>query len=269
MDDTHRDLDPRSPTVSPPPPIMLSLLFALCASPVSLANESPIEPHELKWEIRAGGAVIGTRKATVKYQPSGGDVSRIVESWTDIRGRVGPVDVDFQQRLTMFATNGPSSFHAVIDEDSIPREVQARRSSGGWTVSVADEKRVRTWTAPDHQIDLSTADLFDPLTRVPISGLENARVLSAETGDLWEGTVEDLGSDKVTVDGTRIPVTGVAWNSPEGRNEFWFSSEGFLVRYQVRVLGFVVDGTLIDPPPRGADEFPVNYRWLPDDGEDL
>lgn len=248
---------------------MLTWLLLLATPLVAHADESPIEPHELNWEIRAGGAVIGTRRATVKYQPSAGDVSRIVESWTDIRGRVGPIDVDFQQRLTMFASNGPGSFHAVIDEDAVPREVQARRSSGGWTVSVADEKRVRTWTAPDHQIDLSTADLFDPLTRVPISGFENARVLSAETGDLWEGTVEALGTDTVTIDGARVPVTGTAWNSPEGRNEFWFSSEGFLVRYQVRVVGFVVDAILIDPPPRGADEFPVNYRWLPDDGEDL
>jgi len=244
---------------------MLPFLLSLLVSPVAHSMES----QDLTWEIRAGGAVIGSRTATIKYQPTNGDIHRIIESWTDIRGRVGPVDVDFQQRLTLFASAGPSSFHAVIDEDSIPREVQARRSAGGWTVSVADKRRVRTWTAPDHQIQLSTADLLDPLTRVPLASFENARILSAETGDLWEGAVESMGESTITIDGARVPVNGVAWSSPEGRNQFWFSSEGFLVRYQIRVIGFVVEGTLVDPPPRGADEFPVNYRWLPDDGEDI
>ena len=78
------------------PRAMLPFLLSLLVSPVAHSMES----QDLTWEIRAGGAVIGSRTATIKYQPTNGDIHRIIESWTDIRGRVGPVDEDFQQRLT-------------------------------------------------------------------------------------------------------------------------------------------------------------------------
>lgn len=231
---------------------MLALLALLTLSATAATTE-----HQLQWELRVGGQRVGTRNATVKLIPVEGDVQRIIETWTELNGTLGPMDVHYKQRMTIFGERDPSSFHAVMDENGEPREVQARWGPAGWTVTVADRRRSRTFDAPIQRIDLSTADLLDPLSRVPLAHFDFARVLSAETGDVWEGAVQKLGPSTLEIAGKRIPVTGVAWTSPEGRSAFYYSNEGYLVQYQMRLYGFVIEGTLTSPPPPGLDDFPL------------
>jgi hypothetical protein len=242
------------------------MILALALATSTLAADTQ---HDLEWQIRAAGIPVGQRTATIKFSAHDGSVSRIIESQTDVRGMIGPNEVSWQQRLTLFADDAPGSFHAVINEAGSPLEVQGRHHASGWTVSIVDRKRSRTWDAPHQRIDLSTADLLDPLSRAPLSSYESVHMLSAETGEVWEGPIESIGRATLSIDDEAVEVDGFAWTSPEGRNEFWFSSEGYLVKYVVRMYGLPIEGLLVDPPPPGADDFPVNYRWSPGDVEDL
>jgi hypothetical protein len=181
----------------------------------------------------------------------------MLESFTDIDAQVGPVHVVYKQRLTGFAATGPASFHSVIQENGEALEVQARWGHDAWTVTVVDRRASRTTDYPTAQLDLSTVDLIDPGSRYSISRMTSARVLSAETGDIWEGDVSPMGTKEMALAGRHVTVDGFVWMSPEGRSEFWYSGEGYLVQYNMRLLGFRVEGTLIAAPPLGPDEFAV------------
>ena len=163
----------------------------------------------------------------------------------------------YKQRMTIFGSDGPASFHAVIEEQGKPHEVQARRGGGGWTVTTADRHGVRTAQAAPDRIDLSTADLVDPGSRWTLGRFQQVRVLSAESGDIWPGEVTALPAETLDIDGVQIPIRGWRWDSPAGKHTFWYDAEGWLVRYETRVMGVVVEGLLDDPPPKGPDVFAV------------
>ena len=110
---------------------------------------------------------------------------------------------------------------------------------------------------PLSRIDLSSADLMDPYSRLPLSYYDQARILSAETGEVLVGPVEKLGVSEVTIGGQPIQVTGYAWTSTEGRSEFYYSADGFLVKYKTQLVGIELEAVLHDPPPGGVDDFPV------------
>jgi hypothetical protein len=124
-------------------------------------------------------------------------------------------------------------------------------------VTTTADRKSRTNDLDLSRIDLSTADLMDPYTRVGLDGRQEARILSAETGDVLLGTVEPLGVEELSIKGTAVQVTGWRWTGPQGANTFWYSSDGFLVKYQSQLLGIVLDAVLRDPPPGGVDDFPV------------
>jgi hypothetical protein len=214
-------------------------------------------PQELVYEIRVGNQTVGTREVKVRMEDIEGDRGRFIESFTDIGGQVGPVLFSYQQRLTGFSTDTPASFHSVINENGLKQEVQGRWTSAGWTVTIVDSRESRTFDHPASWVDLSTVDLIDPGTKYVLGRYDNVKVLSAETGDIWEGGVSPIGTKTLTLSGRDVVVDGVSWASPEGRTEFWYNAEGHLVQYNMRLLGFRVEGTLKSPPPPGADEFRV------------
>ena len=145
----------------------------------------------------------------------------------------------------------------MINENGLKQEVQGRWTSAGWTVTIVDSRESRTFDHPASWVDLSTVDLIDPGTKYVLGRYDNVKVLSAETGDIWEGAVSPIGTKTLTLSGRDVVVDGVSWASPEGRTEFWYNAEGYLVQYNMRLLGFRVEGTLTGPPPPGADEFRV------------
>lgn len=214
--------------------------------------------QRVTWDLLLDGHKVGTRSATVTTERRGDATTRVIESTTAVNASVGPVSLSWRQRLTSVADRVPASFQSKLDENGDPRQVQVRWESEGWSVSQADAKGSRTQVVAPYQIDLSTADLIDPGSRWRLDRYTHVKVLSAETGDIWEGPVESLGSSTVEVGSTPVAVDGWAWTSPEGRSTFWYSDDGWLVHYEMRLLGHKLEGILTQAPPPGPDAFPVS-----------
>lgn len=232
---------------------MLAILLALVTSTWA----APLQ-QELTWDLTLEGQPLGQRTTTVKYLPVDGGMKRVLESYTELEGKLGPVPMAYQERITAHAGAEPASFFAVQETNDKPREVQAQRVAMGWKVSISEDGRTRTYDIAASRIDLSTADLFDPASRVPLSRFDEVKVLSAETGTILEGTIEPLGPTTIAVDGQDVDVQGWAFDHPEGRGEFWYTADGYLVRYDMAVLGYTVRGLLAEPPPRGMDDAPLD-----------
>lgn len=214
--------------------------------------------HQMQWGLAVNGQPVGRRDLTVKYIKTDDGMRRILESFTDIDGALGPIRVRWRQRLTAhLADREPASFHSVIEENGTAREIQARWTPSKWLVTNSADLRAQTAEIALNKIDLSTADLIDPQSRLPLSYFDNARILSAESGEVLMGKVEELGTSQITLGGADFQVTGYAWNNPEGRSEFYYSGDGFLVKYTVQLLGVTLEALLAGPPPGGLDDFPV------------
>ncbi|MFT4628167.1 MAG: hypothetical protein ACI8PZ_006862 [Myxococcota bacterium] len=216
------------------------------------------EPHQLTWDVTVKGQPLGKREATIKYAEGDLGMRRIIESWTELDGQVGPIRVRYRQRLTAHAVSRePASFQSVIDENGALREVQGRWTASGWMVTVTGDGRSRTVEMPLDRIDLSTADLVDPATSFVLAHYETARILSAETGEVAAGPITELGISELTIAGEPVQVTGYGWDNPQGRSTFYYSPDGFLVRYETQILGIPMVAVLNAPPPGGVDDFPV------------
>lgn len=230
------------------------MLTALIAT--AFAQSAP-EP-ELTWQISAGGAVLGTRTAKVRTVPGAQGSRRVIESYTQLSGMVGPIQINWRQRLTAHVDGGaPASFHSVVDEGGSASEIQGRWTPSGWVVTTNLGGRTRSVDYPIHAIDLSSADLMDPERRANVFARERVKMLLDVSGEVLDGRTERLGPSEVTIGSTPVPVEGWAWTSPEGRSEFWFSADGWLVKYETQAMGLTLKGALTAPPPGGVDDFPV------------
>ncbi|MCA9488829.1 MAG: hypothetical protein KC621_02880 [Myxococcales bacterium] len=215
----------------------------------------------LTWDLSVKGVNVGSRELTVRTMDGADGQSRILESFTDINGMVGPLKVRWRQRMTAHVdAREPAAFTSVVDQNGSLLEIQGRWTPTGWQVTTTTNGRSRATDMPLSRVDLSTADLMDPSSRLPLSHYDEVRVLSAESGEVLVGPVEKLGVSEVSIDGQAIQVTGYAWTSPQGRSELMFSADGWLVKYSAQLLGIQVDAVLRDPPPGGSDDFPVAVR---------
>jgi hypothetical protein len=231
------------------------LIAALMTTPQADAADLS---HTLSWQLTVRGQPVGKRDLTVKYVKGEGGTNRILESFTDLNGAVGPMKVRYRQRLTAHVdAREPASFHSVVDNNGALMEVQARWTPSAWLVTTTADQRSRTVDMPSNRIDLSTADLMDPYSRLPLSHFDEARILSAETGEVTSGPVEKLGVSDIKIGAETIQVTGYVWTSPQGRSELYYSADGFLVRYTTQLLGIEMEAQLTSPPPGGIDDFPV------------
>jgi hypothetical protein len=232
------------------------MFFLLLASLTTAFAED--QQTMLTWDLAVQGKPVGTRTVTIKYVSDGVATRRIMESFTDVNGQVGPIRARYRQRMTAHIAPGePASFHSVVEENGKLMEIQGRWTPSAWAVTTTVDRKSRSTDLPLTRVDLSTADLMDPYTRVGLDGRKEARILSAETGDVQMGTVEPLGVEELKITGTPVQVTGWRWTGPQGVNTFWYSADGFLVKYQTQLLGIVLDAVLHDPPPGGVDDFPV------------
>lgn len=237
---------------------MLPLLALLAANAVAQTPALPPTTQAMTWNISYQGKAVGTRTVTVKYLPEELGMRRMLESETRIDGAKAGLPYTWHQRFTATAAGRtPASFTSVVDDNGSGREVQGRLVGGEWLVTLIEAGKSTSWEVSGDQIDLSTADLFDPESFVPLSKFDTARMLSAETGDVWSQAVERLGPSSIAIDGQQIPVEGWAVDPPQGRVAFWYTTDGVLVRYEYRWMGRVLDATLIDPPAPGIDDIPV------------
>lgn len=246
---------------------IVGLMAAHAAEPAQPAGQFQ---HKLVWDLSVRGAVVGTRELTVKYLESDGGTNRMLESFTDINGAVGPMKVRWRQRMTAHIdAREPASFHSVLDQGGTVLEVQGRWTPAKWQVTTTSNGRSRTAELPLGRVDLSTADLMDPYTQLPLSHFTEVRVLSAESGEVLMGPVESLGVSELQIKNAPIQVSGYAWTSPQGRSEFYYSADGFLVKYRTQLLGVELEAVLRDPPPGGVDDFPVAVGRPTVDGQDI
>lgn len=228
--------------------LLASMGFAWAAQP----------SHQLQWRLSVDGRPIGQRTLTVRYLEGAAGTNRILESYTDIKGRLGAVNVRFRQRLTAHVdAREPAAFHSVTDNNGTKIEVQGRWTPTNWVVTTTANGRSRTSPYDLARIDVSSADLMDPYTRRPLSHFTQARVLSTETGEVALGEVTKLGVSQWSAGGQVVQVSGYAWASPQGKSEYYYSPDGFLVKYQTQLLGATIDAQLVGPVPDGIDDFPV------------
>jgi len=157
----------------------LSLLISLAAL---AAAQDDVATRSFTWDISVQGAPAGHREVTVERTETASGTHRVIKGWTDLSTTVMGRTVVFKQRLTAHATEGPAAFFAAVETDGTPMEVQARRDEVGWVVTTVEPHRERSDDLPASAIDLSTADLLDPESTVPISGFDEVRLLRAEDG---------------------------------------------------------------------------------------
>jgi hypothetical protein len=225
--------------------------------------------HQLTWDITVGDHKVGARRATVTIEDVDGHRTRTVEAYTAVDATVGATPYTWKQRLTIVGGDDPASFTSVIDDNGARELVQAGWTGDGWRVTRGDKRGVHTETAAAHRIDLSTADLLDPGSHWRLSSYPSIKVLSAETGDIWEGPVAPLGPSTVQIAGEPVEVQGWSWSSPEGAQTWWYDADGWLVRFEARLFGQVVAGTLTQRPPRSPDGFQVDVAPGPVESTDL
>lgn len=231
---------------------LVALLIAVATA--HAAHAAP-EVHRVTWSLRLDGQEVGQRAATFTVEREGDDVRRTIEAHTKVAATVGPVAWRYEQKLTANGLVGPLAFRAVIVEDGAPREVQGRWAPAAWTIALADARSTRTYEAAAFRVDLSTVDLLDPYASRTLGRFSTLKVLSAETGEIFEGTVESLGGGTVQVAGRDVAVQGWAWTSSLGRSQFWYDGEGWLVKFETALLGRNVEGVLTQPPPSSPDSF--------------
>jgi len=225
---------------------------------VTVAHAADVE-QDLTWTVTLDGKPVGERTATIKwFTDDSGDVRRMIESYTEADASLIGVQYTVKERLTAMCTKTAGSFQTVIDVSGDAKQIQARRGPLSWSITVNDNGKEYTHEWANQTLDLSTADLLDPDSRVPLGSFPNARVLVAESGDILEGPVKSLGPGLIDVGGQSIPVTGWSWTVDGQESRFWYTTDGYLVRYESpSVIGHQLMGTLASPPPMGTDEAPV------------
>ncbi len=227
-------------------------LLALFATP-ALADED----MRLEYQITVKGQPVGTRVVDIHLDESGKEPVTILSARTRIDATIGPVSYRYDQRLTASTEGGPASFQSVINDNGTSWELQARRIGGRWLLAEQTTRGPRMREAAGHEIDLSTADLMNPWSAVPLKDLSDLQLLSAETGDVWQGEVTAVEGKVVKLGKRRVAVQGLQWRSPEGPATFYYDAEGVLVRYEMRLMGLSIQASLTHAPPKGPDTFAV------------
>lgn len=215
---------------------------------------------EARWTLQVDGVSVGSREVSVRYEGESGARVRVLEGYTALSGGVKKKErYAYEQRLTANSHEAaPASFTSAVSTDGVGREVQARFTEGRWAVSVVEASgKSKAYELPAARVDLSTVDLFDPESDRKITQLTSARILSAEIGKILEGPVRPLGPSTWIAGGESMVVDGYEWQTELGPWRFWYASNGFLVRYEVPLLGRRVSAELDGPAPRGIDEFAV------------
>ncbi|MBW1878889.1 MAG: hypothetical protein JRJ84_11045 [Deltaproteobacteria bacterium] len=217
-----------------------------------------VEPQVFTWDITFLGQPIGEQTLEVTYDQNEDGLERVFRSTTHIDAR--PVDFEHVSKSVVAARAGsePASFNATVVKNGETSSSELRWNHSGLYLSQIDAMgRATTRALPPDAADLSTADLFDPRSHVPLTRFDSVTVISAETGEMWSSQVRRLGPSQVTIDGTELLVEGVVLHPPEGRTALFYGTIGVPIRYEYYVEGRLFEAILHDLPPPGVDEQPV------------
>lgn len=230
--------------------ILSSLLLSIAAA---------AGPQTLTWDLELNGKTVGQRSLTVATEQTVAGELRTLRAETRVDAKALGLSFAFRQNLTANVDRGPASFVSLIERDGETTEIQGRLAGTGWRLSVTGQGRSRSYEIPAADVDLSTADLLDPWSTVGLHRAgDRVGVLSTETGQVLAATVERLGPSTLTVQGRAVPVEGYRLDSSEGGGTFFYTTDGWLVRFESRVFGQNIVGQLTRPPPASADDEPVD-----------
>jgi hypothetical protein len=224
--------------------------------------DAPVAPEMgVLWGLAVDGQPVGTREVTVRTKSFGDEQVRFVESYTDLRltdDDRKTKDVVFRQRLTANSQDGrPASFTSVTETADGVVELQARCSGSKWELVWTRDGLTKTLDIGASEVDLSTADLFDPEADRKISELTQAKVLVDFAGRTARGPVTPLGPSDLSIGGEILTVEGFEWGSDLGVMRFFYAANGFLVRYELPLAGARVTATMLGAAPRPLDDFEV------------
>lgn len=237
---------------------MIALFLASWAS-VAAAGEPPTQ--EFVWEISFMGQRIGERTLEVTYRRAEQGLERVIESTTTIDATEAQFDHEYQMQVAARVYETPASFNTSVNDDGDTWGNELRWGNNGLYLNRIDARGVaEEEQLPATAADLSTIDLFDPLSKVPLTRFESVTVLDAETGETWRSKVRRLGPSEVEIADAELLVEGVVVHPPQGRMAFWYTAEGIPVRYEYYVEGRLFEAKLTELPPPGVDEKPVPMK---------
>lgn len=247
---------------------MTTLLWAL---QLAIATASAADAEQtLVFDLIMDGAVVGRREVTVRYippeVPSGGEV-RVLETWTELNAQVRGWSFALENRSTGFANDTRSTFTSSMSVNGKVSEIQGKRlRDGRWQVNALYPDGAQQWELRRTEVDLSSLDLLDPKRPEIFKAGSRAKVLSAETGRVLTGLIEDLGEDTLTVNDQEVVVHRWAWTPPEARFELAWSEDGLLVDWSATFQGRRLDADIRElPKPRVYGELQVEeFVGLPD-----
>jgi len=230
---------------------MLGLVFTTMAA-------AAMEPQVFTWDITFLGRPIGEQTLEVTYERTEEGFERVFRRTTHIDARAVDFDYVDDSVVAARARSGPASFNATEVINGATSSSELRWDHNGLFLTQIDERgRATTRTLPPNAADLSTADLFDPMSHVPLTRFDSVTVVSAETGELWSSPVRRLGPSEVSIEGTDLLVEGVVLHPPEGRTALFYNTVGVPIRYEYYVEGRLFEAVLRHLPPPGIDEQPV------------
>ncbi len=167
----------------------------------------------------------------------------------------------FKQHLSAHGEEGrPASFSSTLKGTDGVLVVQARRAGVTW--AVADARGTRAHSLPHTWVDLSSVDLFDPMSERGPRGRSRVRLGPAETGKIEEGPVDGLGNEALVIGGEPLFPAVYRWSMEVGVHRDGYASNDGLVRFEAPLGERMVAGGG-GGAPRGADELPVPAALRP------
>ncbi|MFT5680062.1 MAG: hypothetical protein ACI8RZ_000967 [Myxococcota bacterium] len=222
------------------------------------------DPRTVAFDLLMNGEVVGSREVTLRYIPPEEGVSehevRVTQTWTQIDADIAGWTFTVRNRTTSHATNFRSSFTSSVSVNGDLSEIQGRTTDNGrWKVSEIRSGKHNTRELRPSEVDLSTMDLLDPIRSQAISDLTDIHLLSAETGDVIDGVLEDLGEDDLTIGGRTVAIHRWGVDTNEGRLELAWDAEGLLLESSMVIRGQVIETRLKAlPPPREYGAFELS-----------
>ncbi len=237
-------------------------LLLLAASLVGMAHA---DEQELRYTLLVDGKPVGSREVSIRYLPPdelGGEETRILNSFMVLDGRKIGVPVELKVRASAHFGGGTEGFVATVSRNAKTWQVQADQApDGSWEVRKREGKELSHWSLRRSEVDLSSLGFMDPDRSELLEGKSSARVLMAETGQVWSGAWTAKGETELSIGGTTHRADVHLWSPDEGAMKLTRAEDGLLLRYATVVLGREVVAELQEvPPPRSFGTIDVDMQ---------
>jgi len=187
------------------------------------------EVQDLRYEVRIDGIVVGHRDLRIQYVEAIDGERRLLESRTEaaIGGRA------FDQHLTGLGAEGVQGFSSAMQDQDGTWNIQAVRAPEGLVVHTVTGDGRSEKTLRHGEVDASSLGLMDPALDLREGRF---RVLSTETGDVLEGTLQ-------RADG------GWSYETEAFTHHLVYGPEGHLLQWKTNWIGHAVELSLVGDPP--------------------